>query len=322
MAPDMQLIWEQRPDLQAAFDEDGNAIEGSAAGFLINIEDWARQYGWQLYPELRAYRPEVTPPRGNGSVPPSIDAASWIVVDKNSGAILAESRSKEVWPIASITKIMTSDIVSRNARSLDAWHSVYDKDDVGGAKIWVENGTHFRLRDLLYATLVGSANNAANAIARHLGGEKQDFVDYMNEYAEELGLHKTEFADPSGIEVDNVSTAREVAKFTRDIFIGNSTVRTMAQTYRRVIADANGESKNIMTTNWMLYKPQYDDVWVMAGKTGFLYESKWNVVEMLRPSRYAADKELVVVVLGSETRGESFDNVERLSDWVWDSFTW
>lgn len=322
MEPDMRLIWEQRPDLRAAFNEDGSAIDGSAAGFLIDIEDWARQYGWQVEPELSKYRPEVIPPRHVGGQAPLVDSRAWIVVDKNSGAILGASNAEAEWPIASITKLMTSDIVTENAKSLEAWQSVYDTDDVGGAKIWVDHGAHFRLNDLLYATLVGSANNAANAVARSLGGTKIEFIAYMNERAWELGLRKTTFADPSGMEVDNVSTAREVAYFAREIFERNEVVRRMTQTYKKAISDTAGNNKTLTTTNWMLYKPQFDDVWVMAGKTGFLHESKWNVVEQLRPSRWEADKELVVVVLGSETRGDSFDNVNLLSDWAWENFRW
>ncbi len=322
MDPDLNEVWQQRPDLQMAFDSNGDAIPSSAAGFLIDMADWARQYGWQSYSELGEYRPDVYPPQHQGAEAPLIDAAAWVVVDKNSGAVIGAYNAGVEWPIASITKLMTADIVSTRAKSLEAWQNVYDSDNVGGAKIWVEHGTHFRLRELMYATLVGSANNAANAIARALGGTKSLFVDAMNERADELGLNQTNFADPSGIEVENVSTAREVARMSREIFSSNETVRSMTQTYRRIIEDTNGKQKSITTTNWMLYRPEYDDVWVMAGKTGFLHESKWNVVEQLRSSRFDRDRELIVVVLGSQTRAESFQNVKKLSDWAWKNYSW
>ncbi len=322
MSSDLYAIWKVRPDLQAAFLEDGAAIPHTAAGFLMNMTDWAKQYGWQAYPELSLYRPPASPPQDKGIAPPTLASASWVVVDKKSGMVLGAQKADELWPIASITKLMTADIVTINAPNLDAWQNVYNTDDVGGAKLQVAHGAHFRLRDLVYATLVGSANNAANAIARSLGGTREDFVAHMNVRARSLGLQQTRFTDPSGIDKDNQSTAREVAYFAREIFSNNETVRQITQTYRRTIADTQGEQRQITTTNWMLYYPQYDDVWVTAGKTGFLYESGWNVVEQLRPSRYEEDKELVVVVLGSATRAESFANVERVSRWAWENYRW
>lgn len=96
----------------------------------------------------------------------------------------------------------------------------------------------------------------------------------------------------------------------------------MTQKVRMPMTGSDGVDREIMTTNWMLYKPQYDDVWVLAGKTGYLDESRWNVVEMLRPSKEDDHKELIVVVFGSNSRGESFDNVQKLSYWAWNSFTW
>lgn len=322
MAPELLDIYNERPDLQLAFEATGRAVPGTAAGFLIDLDDWARQYGWQVYPSLAGYRPKTLPPSHNGREAPATNAAAWVVIDKNSGHVLGAYHADQSWPIASITKLITADIVTRNVSSLDVWHNVYDSDDVGGAKLLVEHGTRFRLRDLLYATLVGSANNTANSVARILGGTKADFVAYMNTRAYQLGLRHTEFTDPSGIEVGNVSTAREVGKMAATIFSENEAVREMAQTYRRLMTGSDGVQRDVMTTNWMLYQPEFDDVWVMAGKTGYLHESGWNVVEVLRPSRFDDRRELVVVVLGSPMRGDSFKNVEALSHWAWENFTW
>lgn len=322
MSPELQTIYDSRPDLQYSFDERGVAKPYTRAGFLIDMEDWARQYGWRAHTELSDYRPNVLPPTHNGVEAPEIDAAAWIVVDKNSGTILGAKRAEQSWPIASITKLMTANIVLDYNVNLNQWKDIRHDDEVGGARLYVENGTRFRLVDLMYATLVGSANNAANALSRTLGVPKDIFVQAMNKRAGELGFHHTYFADPTGIEVANTSNAREVAFMAQTIFETHDQIRKMTQTYRRYFKDEEGESRSVKTTNWMLYYPEYEDVWIMGGKTGFLYESEWNVVELIRPSQYDDERELVVVVLGSHSRPESFENVMTLSNWAWDNFAW
>jgi len=318
----LQAVYNSRSDLQSAFDENGDSIVGSAAGFLINFEDWALQYGWKVIPALADFAPVVEPPVGGDVLAPVVDAEAWIVVDSSSGVILGAKNAGAEWPIASITKLVTSDVVTKQTDVFDKRWSVLNSDNVGGARLRVDGGTSFTVRELLFATLVGSANNAANSISRVLGISRESFVGYMNDRVRTIGLRHTRLVDPTGIEVGNVSNAREVAKLALEVFKGNEMVRSIAQTVRKPLVGSDGVERELMTTNWMLYKPAYDDVWVMAGKTGFLYESRWNVVEMLRPSRNDGERELIVVVLGSQSRGESFYNVLKLSEWAWGNFAW
>ena len=318
----LQRVYDMRADLRAAFDANGDAIPDSAAGFLINFEDWAKQYGWQTMDELDSYAPVANPPVRANVEQPVINAEAWIVVDRNSGKILGAQNAGEEWPIASITKLVTSDVVTKMTNDLDRQWDVSNEDNVGGARLYVDGGTRFKLNDLLYATLVGSANNAANAISRSVGLSRSSFIGYMNDRVRQMGLRHTKLVDPTGIELENTSTAREVAELARRVFTENEKVRATTQTVRMAMTGSDNVPRTVTTTNWMLYKPQYDDVWVMAGKTGYLTESKWNVVEMLRPSKDAEDRELIVVVFGSDSRGDSFDNVMTLSNWAWQNHTW
>ncbi|HBU27931.1 TPA: hypothetical protein DEB00_02330 [Candidatus Uhrbacteria bacterium] len=323
MSDTLRDVYNQRPDLQAVFTPDGETVTPGAAGFLMHVEDWAQQYGWQSVVELASYAPEVTPPqRLNVSADPVIDAAAWIVVDRSSGMILAANKAETVWPIASITKLITTDVVTKQTLALDKSWDVRDSDNVGGARLFVTDGTWFSVRELLHAALIGSANNAAYAISRVIGVPESTFVALMNDRIHVMGLRRTVFVDPTGIEVANQSTAREVAYLAREVFAQNEAVRRMTQTVRATIEGSDAIPRTITTTNWMLYKPQYDDVWVTAGKTGYLYESEWNVVEQLRPSQYEDEKELIIVVFGSASRGESFDNVHQLALWAWKEFSW
>ena len=325
VSQDLFDIYQERGDLQSAFDsETYQAIPGTAAGFLIDLEDWARQYGWQAYPELAQYAPEATPITQIGSaLPPEVTAETYIVIDDASGAILAVHNADQPWPIASITKLVTTKTAMDLGLDGGGIGSVEAVDDVGGAKLWVYGGTTFSMIDLLGATLVASANNAANAIARLTGYEKTDFVDHMNDYAASLNLGRTAFADPTGIELDNVSTAREVAALSRAVF-EDENIRRLSGRSRVHVEALNDEDyvRDISSTNWLLYDSAYDDVYVTAGKTGYLPEAGWNLVVRMHPMGGSEDDSVLVVVLGSDDRRTSCDDAASLARWAWQNFDW
>jgi len=320
-------IYNKRPDLQLAFDSvTHRAIPGSAAGFMLDLEDWARQYGHKEHPELLAYAPA----QGDG-IPVRVDsreiegkimAHGYVVLDRSTGKVLTVKQENRVWPIASLTKLMTASVVMDEDVPLTNVQSVRSFDDVGGAKLWVYDGDTFTVNHLFYASLVASANNAANALSRSTGFSRDQFVARMNQKAKELNLIRTHFADPTGIELENVSTPREMARLAEVVF-ENEYIRKYSTTvYKHINVLNHGTSKKMVNTNWMLYKSVYDDVYVTGGKTGYLDESGWNLVVTLRPSAVDIDRELLVVLFGARSRAESFSDVERLSDWAWHVHDW
>lgn len=312
-------IYQKRSDLQSVFDPKTGLAISSKAGFLIDLTDWARQYGWQEYPsELSAYAPETLPPKATGGeTPPLLTSRDYIVVDQTSGQILAAEGAEEVWPIASLTKLMTAQMALIRGIDVEATTEVKTVDDVGGAKLYVSDGTTFSLDDLLSAMLIGSANNAANAIARTVGA---DFVALMNEKAAALHLNHTRFVDASGIDPQNVSTAREVAILAEEAFAFDIIRKKTTTVRQTIVAVSAGSEHQMRTTNWMLYYPEYDDVYVTSGKTGYLEESGWNLVERLRPSATQSNKELLIVLFGAASRADSFRDAEALAQWVWETF--
>ena len=160
-ADPLDSVYASRADLRAAFDTVGKPI-GASAGFLMNLEDWALQYGWREYAELATYAPKVAPPALAASfAPPELSSPIFLVVDDASGVILAASGAERSWPIASITKLITAKVAIDNGIDVGGASTVNTIDDVGGAKLWVDDGTRFTTRDVLAAALVGSANNAA-----------------------------------------------------------------------------------------------------------------------------------------------------------------
>ncbi|RMD50400.1 hypothetical protein D6827_04095, partial [Candidatus Parcubacteria bacterium] len=252
---DLLEVYSLRSDLQAAFSVADNykAIADSAAGFLIDLQDWAKQYGWREYSELSNYAPRIIPPVNIGeAMPPEVSAASYIIVDKNSGIILAAKNASEKRSLASITKLMTVKTALDLGLDVGGKGSILDGDDVGGARLWVDDGAEFTILDLLKATLVASANNAANAIARLTGYDRSYFIDQMNHNVKDWNLSATNFVDPTGIEIGNISTAREVAFFADKIF-ANENIKYLAGRAAINITSLNSDyQKTIYNTDWLL----------------------------------------------------------------------
>jgi len=323
----LREVYETRGDLQAAFDADSwRAVPGTASGFLLDLEDWARQYGWAEHEELRSYGPED----GDG-VPVRVDLSeieseiaveAYVVMDRSTGQILTVKNENKPWPIASLTKLMTANVVLDYTVSMSQIADVRNSDNVGGARLYVEDGDTFSVEDLFYSTLVASANNAANALSRTAGLSQSSFLDEMNLRAGELGLTQTHFVDPTGIELGNVSTAREMTRLAQDIFARDEVRRFTTTATRYVDVISQGTTKKLTNTNWMLWKPEYDDVYVTGGKTGYLIESGWNLVVALRSDVGDTDRELLIVVFGAGSRGESFETANRLADWAWEVYDW
>jgi serine-type D-Ala-D-Ala endopeptidase (penicillin-binding protein 7) len=319
-------IYETRGDLQASFDaKKYQAIPESSAGFLIDLEDWARQYGWQEYPELTSYKPAVVPVKSiaSPSVQPLLDVASYIVIDDASGAILAADHADAPWSVASLTKLVTAKVSLDQGADLLEIGAITSDDEVGGARLNVALGTTFTGQDLLYAALVASANNAAAAFADLCGLSREQFVKEMNNFEETLNLSRTIFIDPTGIETGNISTAREMAAIAREIFTDETVRKPTGSTNAHIEAtDASGYTRDLKNSNRMLYESTYDDVYVTAGKTGYLDESGWNLVVRMYPMGGSTGKSITVVVFGSTDRASSFIDAHTLGKWAWKNFDW
>ncbi len=321
----LKAIYASRPDLHNAFDPvTYQAIPGSPAGFLINLEDWAHQYGWREHKELASYSPRGALPVRKDVVAqePEVSAEAYIILDRQTGQIMAAKKAGMEWPLASLTKLVTAKIVIDSGIDLKSVQDVRSIDDVGGAKLWVEDGTQFTLDDLMYATLTASANNAAYAVSRSTGMSKDLFVQYMNQFASSMNLNHTVFADPSGIEVGNVSTPREIAAIANEVFKHRDIRRYTSTAFRYIESLTDGSTKRLKNTNWMLYYPEYDDIYIMSGKTGYLIESKWNLLVSIRPEIWDQDRELMIVTFGSDSRTDSFKDSRALADWAWQNHTW
>ena len=147
--------------------------------------------------------------------PPEVSAAAASVFDSTTAEFLYEKNGTGVFPIASLTKLMTALVALERGIDLDASETITAADnDPEGAFVTLPVGSVVTVHDLLDATLVASGNNAAEALARAAGIEESAFVAAMNARAAELGLAATRFTDVTGLGLSNVSSVRDMALLT------------------------------------------------------------------------------------------------------------
>ena len=142
----------------------------------------------------------------------STSATSAILMDADSGRVLYEQNADAKMLIASTTKIMTALVAIREGEPSDVVTVSREAVLTEGSAMYLKEGEQLTLETLLYGLMLCSGNDAAVAIAQHVGGSVEGFVAMMNETAKELGLTSTSFANPNGLDAqDHYSTARDMA---------------------------------------------------------------------------------------------------------------
>lgn len=274
------------------------------------------------------FRPIKRPGLGWFAVP---TAHSAILLDVSTGKTMFEQDPDERRAIASITKLMTTMIVVERVADLDEPVTI-DEEAVyaegtrvgcprsgycNGERLHV--GERISVRELLKAALMNSANDAAIALAKHVGGTQEGFVALMNRRAEELGLENSNFCTPSGLELDDpaeeercYSSARDIARvaaFARRYEVLWKTMRMEKTEIRSV----DGRSVHeVFNTNRLL--GVYPNL--IGTKTGFTPRAGYSLLAVAGNSE---GHEVIAVVLNDPSRWQS---VQELLSWGFSSYEW
>jgi len=149
--------------------------------------------------------------------PPQVAAKNYIVVDANSGRVLAEKEADVQVEPASITKLMTSYVIYKEFEagrlSMDDMVTISEKAwRMGGSRMYVEVDKQVSVHDLMKGLIIQSGNDATVALAEHIAGTERAFVDLMNQHAAELGMAGTNFVNSTGWpEEGHLTTARDIS---------------------------------------------------------------------------------------------------------------
>ena len=197
---------------------------------------------------------------------PVTSAKSAVVIDAKTGRILYEEDAHIRRGMASTTKIMTALVALENA-SLDMLVTVDPRAcGVEGSSVYLFENEKITMETLLYALMLQSANDAAEAIAYAIAGSIEGFADMMNQKADELGLTATHFDNPHGLDGDtHYTTAYELALIAA-YAMGNERFAEIVATEKKIVPLHNGEASRLLINHNRLLK-EYDDI--IGVKTGY-----------------------------------------------------
>ncbi len=167
-------------------------------------------------------------------------AKAMALMECETGAFIAEKNADERLPMASTTKIMTALVVLENCRMDDMVFVPDEAVGTEGSSVYLQNNERISVEDLLYGLMLASGNDAAVALAVHVGGSTEGFAALMNKRAEELGLENTHFVTPNGLnDPEHYTTARELCMIAREA-IRNEAFRAIVSTkYHRTASGAH-----------------------------------------------------------------------------------
>ena len=252
----------------------------------------------------------------------AIQAAAGTVLDLDTGTFLySKNADRELYP-ASITKIMTCLLVLENVPDLDASMTcsevVYELED-NASNTGLKPGEVLTVRDALYALMLQSANDAANALAEYVGGSIAGFSDMMNAKAKELGCTHTHFSNPSGLNGDDhYTSAHDFALIAQEAY-KNPTFRQLASTCESQVEKTNLTDEVRYYTNHhkMLQKDSdYYQSWVTGGKTGYTSKA-WNTLVTYGEKN---GLRLVCVLLHGNGAAQNYLETTDLMNYGFDNF--
>lgn len=239
----------------------------------------------------------IVPVKAEG---PEIEAPCAILTEASTGRVIYEKNADESLHPASITKIMTLliifDAVDDGSISPEDTVTVSEHAaSMGGSQVFLEPGETQTVETMIKCIAIASANDACVAMAEHISGSEDAFVQSMNERAEALGMNNTHFVNCCGLDADgHMTTARDVAIMSRELITAHPAIHDYSCIWMDTITHVTrrGESEFVLNNTNKLLK-QYE--WATGLKTGSTSLAKFCLSATARRN----DIELISVIMAS-----------------------
>lgn len=246
-------------------------------------------------------------------------AKASVIVDWATGASLFEKDADTPYPIASITKLMTALVVVGNSPDWQKEVETLASDERPGGIPYLVPGERVTVENLFNVSLVASGNGATVSLARSTGMTPEEFVAKMNDAAAKIGMTHAKFVDPTGLDPENVASARDVAVLIRTA-LANPEIQAAVMRQSYAFRAKTGLNHAVRSTDELLgsfldtapYK-------FMGGKTGYLEEAGYCFAAN---AENGSGNRVIAVVLGAPSKDLRFKEVKTLIYWAFDAYAW
>jgi len=246
---------------------------------------------------------------------PHVSSEAAIVMDESTGEIIWEKNATSTLPLASLTKMVaisvyldTRPTLTREVayRTQDEEYNYKHCKKWESARLRLHEGETLTVEDLIYASLVGSANNTVETLVRVSGMSREDFIAKMNRQAEEWGASSTRFVEPTGLAPANVSTARDYALIAREALKHPIIEKASTMQEYEFTTINEGRHKRVRNTNHIIRTHRFN---ITGSKTGYLHEAGYCL--MTRVEGYGG-KSAIIVTFDAPDRDTSFLETSEL----------
>jgi len=246
---------------------------------------------------------------GNG---PLLKSRHVLVLDEK-GAVIVSKKASSTTPIASITKLMTAMVVLDAKQNMKQVLTITkkDRDTIKKTGSRLRFGAKLTRKEMLRLALSASENRAAHALSRYYPGGEKGFVLAMNKKAKTLGMKKTRFRGPAGLNPGNISTARDLSIMVKAA-MKYSFIRKASTTKKVVVRPfKKGKRMEFNITNRLLRSN--DSNWdIYLSKTGYINESGRCLVMRAK----TADKTMTIVLLNAQGKLTPYGDSNRIRKWL------
>ena len=243
--------------------------------------------------DINEIKNEVVSTSNNIENEPKLNSRVAAIYDRLSGKLLYGKNEDKQTPMASTTKIMSAVVTVENSKLTDVVKINAKAAGTGGSRLGLKKNDKITVNDLLYGLMLRSGNDAAIALAIHVGGSVEGFAELMNKKAKELKLVNTHFVVPHGLDMEgHYTTAYELAKIT-DYALKNKKIREVVSTKTTTVS-INGRPKTISNTNELLGSLNG----VYGVKTGFTNGAGRCLVTACK----RGELDVITVVIGADTK--------------------
>lgn len=245
---------------------------------------------------------------------PEISAHSAVVMSAEDGSILYAKNADQAAPLASLTKLIAMKVFLDTKPNLNQVVAYSNKDaeynheyvrSWESARLRLIDGETLTIENLLYASLIGSANNTTETLLRVSGLPRDEFIARMNELVKDWGALNTRFVEPTGLSADNVSSPLDYAIITREL-LRDPLLTKISRTPRYSFNSINrGARYNLFNTNSLLTSGHFG---ISSSKTGFINAAGYCLMTSVESEM----GKVIVVNFGSDNRANSFNDNENL----------